>query len=309
MPPQPKPPHDGTWLARVFEAAATPMLVLGPGGEVLAANPASERWTEAAHLGDLAGSPAGQLRLQDGLHQVWAGYDARVRLDSGAVVALRPLGGGLALAEGVGEPGGASAPTPGPAEQLTFDVRTAMGQLVGHLELLREMALAEAARARAGAALDAAEAVSRALGLVSEPPPPPPADAEAGALPRVLVVDDDPANRALLLGMLDVLGVEARAVADAEGALGALDAEPADVVLMDVMLPGVDGIEATRRLRARPGPQPTVVGLTALPDARAACLEAGMDTFLTKPVRLRTLSATLAAEGPLGPRPRPPRGP
>jgi CheY-like chemotaxis protein len=97
--------------------------------------------------------------------------------------------------------------------------------------------------------------------------------------------------------MLARMGYRADVAADGVEALAALERGHHDLVLMDFEMPEMDGIEATRRIRARgaSGPQPRIVGLTA--NASTAdherCFEAGMDACLVKPVRPAELHATL----------------
>jgi two-component system sensor histidine kinase/response regulator len=109
--------------------------------------------------------------------------------------------------------------------------------------------------------------------------------------PQVLVVDDEARNRSLLVGYLGstcrVLEAE-----DVPGALAALAAESVDLVLLDVMLPGTDGFEGCRLIKAQCGdPYLPVVLVTALgeQEMRNRGLEAGADDFLTKPVDRREL--------------------
>nr|WP_200873359.1 response regulator transcription factor [Actinokineospora spheciospongiae] len=102
---------------------------------------------------------------------------------------------------------------------------------------------------------------------------------------RVLVVDDDPLVRAGLTTMLD--GAEGIAVVaeagDGAEVPAALDAHPVDVVLMDIRMPRVNGIEATRRVRARPGPPEVVVLTTFDADENVLrALRAGASGFLLK---------------------------
>jgi signal transduction histidine kinase len=118
-------------------------------------------------------------------------------------------------------------------------------------------------------------------------------DADAPAHPpvaegraRVLVVDDDPAARAALGAFLAVAGYEIGTAAGVTDALAALVAEPADLVLLDLMMPEIDGIEGCRRIRKVLGDTyvPILI-VTALvePACLAAALDAGADDFLAKP--------------------------
>ncbi|MFZ5521429.1 MAG: response regulator [Pseudomonadota bacterium] len=118
--------------------------------------------------------------------------------------------------------------------------------------------------------------------------PRPGPDALAGL--RVLVVEDDPVNSMLAIEMLRSAGADVDTVESGPAALAWLRTQPADVVLMDWRMPGMDGLEATRRIRAgEAGPaarRVPVIGLTAnaFAEDRQACLDAGMDHVLTKPI-------------------------
>jgi DNA-binding NarL/FixJ family response regulator len=129
----------------------------------------------------------------------------------------------------------------------------------------------------------------------------------AGLTPtvRVVVVDDDPLVRAALTMMLD--GAEGIAVvgeaADGDEVSGVLDRHPTDVVLMDIRMPRVNGIVATRRLRARPNP-PEVVVLTTFDtdDHVIRALRAGASGFLLKdapPQRIVAAVRGVAAGEPI----------
>ncbi len=118
-----------------------------------------------------------------------------------------------------------------------------------------------------------------------------------GAGRRVLVVDDEPDGRALLCSLLGPLGFEVHPVGGGEDAVGAAARLRPDVVLMDIRMPGVDGLEATRRIRARPELRGIViiaVSASAFEHDRAGCLEAGADDFLAKPFRQERLFQLLA---------------
>jgi CheY-like chemotaxis protein len=116
----------------------------------------------------------------------------------------------------------------------------------------------------------------------------------------VLVVEDNPVNQAVAEGMLSVLGMKAHVAASGAAALERLERTRYDAVLMDCMMPGLDGFETTAELRRREkagGLAPTpVVALTAIamPGDRDRCLAAGMDDYLAKPFAIEALEATLA---------------
>lgn len=117
-------------------------------------------------------------------------------------------------------------------------------------------------------------------------------------LARILVVDDDPVVRDTICDSLEHLGYAAREAASAEEALERIVEAPPDLILLDVHMTGITGIELCRRLKVD---QKTrlipVVLLTAQGelDTRVAGLEAGADDYFTKPVHLRELGARLAA--------------
>ena len=133
-------------------------------------------------------------------------------------------------------------------------------------------------------------------GSVARPDAPP--EPAAGAPLRVLLADDNPLNRKVALAMLSRAGHAARAVADGAQAVAAVREEAFDVVLMDVQMPVMDGLEAARTIRALPLPQRgiPILALTAdtLPETEAACRAAGMNGCLTKPFLFEDLRASLA---------------
>lgn len=112
---------------------------------------------------------------------------------------------------------------------------------------------------------------------------------------RVLVVEDNETNRKVVKGMLDIAGIEATFAHDGAEGLEKLRGADFDAVLMDVEMPVMDGLTATRQLRADGADLP-VIGFTAnaTADDRAACLEAGMDDVVTKPVRPADLLLTIS---------------
>jgi PAS domain S-box-containing protein len=114
---------------------------------------------------------------------------------------------------------------------------------------------------------------------------------------RVLLVDDNPGNLEMFATYLRIRGCEVRAAGCGEEAIALARAPRPDVILMDVQMPGMDGLETTRRLRSDPALRAVpIIALTALamPGDREQCLEAGMDDYLTKPLGLKELHATVA---------------
>lgn len=111
----------------------------------------------------------------------------------------------------------------------------------------------------------------------------------------MLVVDDSPIQRRVHLALLHALGVPAEAVEDGAQAVAAVERGGIGLVLMDVDMPVLDGIEATRRIRALRIGQPRIVGVTAShPNMEPACREAGMDEFSAKPLTTKRLRRFLA---------------
>jgi len=113
---------------------------------------------------------------------------------------------------------------------------------------------------------------------------------------RVLVVDDERAVRESLRRALELEGYQVELAADGEDALERLGADPADAAILDVLMPGIDGLEVCRRLRAAGNSVPVLM-LTARAevDSRVAGLDAGADDYLPKPFALAELLARLRA--------------
>ncbi|MDR9438786.1 MAG: ATP-binding protein [Halomonas sp.] len=114
---------------------------------------------------------------------------------------------------------------------------------------------------------------------------------------RLLVVEDNPVNQQVARAMLERLGCRVSVADSADTALLQADQEHFDLIFMDVQLPGMDGLEATRRLRARGGwsAEVPVVAMTAGGPGgdQARCLAAGMNGYLTKPLFQDALMTTL----------------
>jgi signal transduction histidine kinase/DNA-binding response OmpR family regulator/HPt (histidine-containing phosphotransfer) domain-containing protein len=140
-------------------------------------------------------------------------------------------------------------------------------------------------------------------------------DTSAGAIPpmmrdvgspvplRILLAEDNAINQKVALRLLERLGYGADVVGDGRQALARLDHAAYDVILMDVQMPEMDGLEASRAICARwaASKRPCIIAMTAeaMQGDRDKCLAAGMDDYLVKPVTLDRLAAALAKCRPL----------
>lgn len=113
---------------------------------------------------------------------------------------------------------------------------------------------------------------------------------------RLLLAEDDPINRVVALSLLEETGCILEMVENGEQVLARAAADKYDLILMDMQMPIIDGIEATQRLRAMPDLcQMPIIAMTAnaFVEDRETCLAAGMNDFITKPVQPELLYATL----------------
>jgi len=140
------------------------------------------------------------------------------------------------------------------------------------------------------------------------PPPSASRDAKAGQEARrmrVLIAEDNEVNVRLALALVTKLGHDATVVGDGQAAVEAQAREPFDLILMDVQMPVLGGMDATRAIRAAEAASPQtrrvpIVALTAraMKGDREECLAAGMDDYVSKPVRLSDLAAAFARQVP-----------
>lgn len=130
--------------------------------------------------------------------------------------------------------------------------------------------------------------------------PAPDKDTTALAGLDLLVAEDSEVNRYLLERFLEDTGMRLRFAHDGGQAVDMVVQRKPDVILMDMSMPVLSGIDATREIRRQPGRQPVIVALTAnaFEDDRQACLDAGMDDFLTKPVDRSELIECLSRHRP-----------
>jgi signal transduction histidine kinase/CheY-like chemotaxis protein len=126
---------------------------------------------------------------------------------------------------------------------------------------------------------------------------------------RILLAEDNVVNQKLAIRLLEKLGYRANIAGNGLEAIEALELQPYDLLLSDVQMPEMDGLEATRRILERwpEGERPWIVAMTAeaMSGDRERCLEAGMNDYLTKPIRVEELVAAIKrtprrADGPVG---------
>ena len=119
---------------------------------------------------------------------------------------------------------------------------------------------------------------------------------EAKSPPRVLIVDDDAAIREGLVQVFERAGFEAASAPDVPGLEKTLAEKGADLIVLDLMMPGEDGLSACKRLSGKGGPP--IIMLSALGDDadRIVGLELGADDYLAKPLRYQEFLATIAAQ-------------
>ena len=116
---------------------------------------------------------------------------------------------------------------------------------------------------------------------------------------RILLAEDNVVNQKLAMRILQQMGYRADLASNGIEAVESVERQPYDVVLMDVQMPEMDGLEASRRIAQRwpAGERPRIVAMTAnaMQGDRELCLQAGMDDYLTKPIRVDQLVAALDA--------------
>jgi CheY-like chemotaxis protein len=110
---------------------------------------------------------------------------------------------------------------------------------------------------------------------------------------RILIVEDNEVNQRIVQAMLKRLGYQADLAVDGLEALQVLKNQQYDVILMDIQMPVMDGLEATKAIRARwpPAEQPYIIAITAYAHLYSVetCLSAGMDDYILKPFNLQEL--------------------
>jgi len=117
----------------------------------------------------------------------------------------------------------------------------------------------------------------------------------AGPDLHILLAEDNPLNQKIALIVLNKLGLRADTAENGLEVLVALEEHPYDLVLMDIQMPEMDGIEATRIIRKRWPQGPKIIVVTSIDGdtCRDLCFDAGADDFLNKPVKIEELGAAI----------------
>jgi CheY-like chemotaxis protein len=112
---------------------------------------------------------------------------------------------------------------------------------------------------------------------------------------RILLAEDNAVNQKVALQMLKRLGYNADVAANGLEVLQALERQQYDVVLMDVQMPEMDGIDAAQKIRERWPKGPKIIAITAyaLEGDRERCIKAGMDDYIAKPIQIEELRSVL----------------
>lgn len=114
---------------------------------------------------------------------------------------------------------------------------------------------------------------------------------------KILIVDDNPTNLKLVAYLMTASGYQVATALDADAAIAAIDRDRPRLILMDLQLPGTDGLELTRRLKADPLTREIIiVAVTAyaMKGDQDRAMAAGCDDYVTKPIDTRELPATIA---------------
>lgn len=115
----------------------------------------------------------------------------------------------------------------------------------------------------------------------------------------ILLVDDDAVNRKVASLMLKKLGHQADLAANGIEAIDSLEHHSYDIVFMDIQMPEMDGLQATKIIRQKWSIIPKIIVTTTLANSRDACLEAGADDFLTKPIGIENLREAIEYNMPI----------
>jgi CheY-like chemotaxis protein len=195
---------------------------------------------------------------------------------------------------------------------INHDVRTPMNGIMGMAALLHQTPLNKEQRGYIETIRSCSDTLLGILNNILEGKDPRPAQRRdhptaipaiphlAGRYPlRILLAEDNPINQQLAMIILNKMGYTPATVTNGKEALDLLATETIDLIFMDIQMPEMDGLEATRIIRASRGPQPVIIAMTAnaTRQDRNECLIGGMNDYLSKPVNLDELIRMLEKWG------------
>jgi CheY-like chemotaxis protein len=118
---------------------------------------------------------------------------------------------------------------------------------------------------------------------------------------KILVAEDNPVNQKLILSILKKLGYIATLAENGALAYEAATKENFDIIIMDLQMPVMDGLDASRKIKSSDAinPKPIIIALTAnaMTGDKERCLEAGMDDYMTKPIQIKVLEENIKKWG------------
>ncbi|MBS0630340.1 MAG: PAS domain S-box protein [Verrucomicrobia bacterium] len=244
-------------------------------------------------LGTVAAGWGMSVRAAESGEQALAWLRADETFDVAVLDMQMPGMDGVALARAIRE-------LPG-REELPLVLLSSLGQN----ELIRDTGLFAALLTKPAKPAQLLETLGGFFARESASRPPMPIPAAGGASPdeaaqteRVLLAEDNVVNQKVSLLMLKKLGFGADVAASGHEVLEAMRRQRYEIILMDVQMPEMDGLEATRRLCERwpdPAARPWIIAVTAnaMQGDRERCMAAGMDDYITKPMKIDELSAAL----------------
>jgi CheY-like chemotaxis protein len=112
---------------------------------------------------------------------------------------------------------------------------------------------------------------------------------------NILLAEDNPINQLLAIKMLNTIGYEPAKAENGSEVIDIIKSQRFDLILMDVQMPEMDGLEATKIIRQTNTHQPVIIAMTAnaMQSVEEECVKAGMDDYLSKPVRVDTLKSMI----------------
>ncbi len=194
---------------------------------------------------------------------------------------------------------------------MSHEIRTPMNGIVGMASLLQKTTLSKEQHSYLETIRHCSDMLLTVINTILETPEKPvpmrlpdtaiktiPLLADKYAL-RILVAEDNPINQQLAMIILNKMGYKPEVAENGKEVLQQMTRHQFDIILMDIQMPEMDGLEATQHIRNSKGHQPVIIAITANATRydRDECLAKGMNDYLSKPVDLEELSQTISKWG------------